>query len=364
MWGWQKRRSAPLHLEEDGSLLLSFDTPTLVPGLGEIQNMDVVRFVPETLGTSTVGTFELVYDGQSFGLPPDANIDALARNEEAALLLSLAEPQSILGVGDVQSTDLLVHSASGLELYFDGGDVGLDGPSEGIDSLWTEPTTGALFIGTEGTFEVNNVSGTGQTVFGFVPEELFQNTQGSFYPFAPEFPELTVGTTSLQITTHPPLAAGVQGRVFVDSNRNGIRGSDESTLGGVAVHLLDAAGNQVDDATTDGDGNYVFADVPAGAYVLEFQLPMGHTFTASGQGNSEFFDSDVLSRGRTVQFQVVANEVVDWLDAGVFRNDVTRLPGPAIPWTTNGQGHSNALENDNDEPLDDTHIVDLLWQQY
>ncbi len=52
----------------DGSLLMSFDRPQNIAGLGKVQPQDIVRFVPTSLGDNTAGTFEWFLDGSDVGL--------------------------------------------------------------------------------------------------------------------------------------------------------------------------------------------------------------------------------------------------------------------------------------------------------
>ncbi|MEZ4683888.1 MAG: hypothetical protein R2932_57730 [Caldilineaceae bacterium] len=49
-------------------LLLSFNSDSTVPGLGTVDESDVVRFVPTSLGTTTLGSFEWYFDGSDVEL--------------------------------------------------------------------------------------------------------------------------------------------------------------------------------------------------------------------------------------------------------------------------------------------------------
>lgn len=51
-------------LQSDGSILMSFAaSSTNVPGLGAVDDSDIVRFIPTSLGSNTAGTFEWYFDG-------------------------------------------------------------------------------------------------------------------------------------------------------------------------------------------------------------------------------------------------------------------------------------------------------------
>ena len=58
--------------------------------------------------------------------------------------------------------------------------------------------------------------------------------------------------------------------VFNDANNNGLQGSGETGVGGVAVRLLNATGaTQVATTTTSGQGQYLFSNLIAGDYIVE-----------------------------------------------------------------------------------------------
>lgn len=69
-------------------------------------------------------------------------------------------------------------------------------------------------------------------------------------------------------------------RVWIDENRDGLQGPKEPALEGVTVKLTDLEGRPVQDVhgdevapvQTDAHGNYVFDELPAGEYLVEFVL--------------------------------------------------------------------------------------------
>ena len=60
------------------------------------------------------------------------------------------------------------------------------------------------------------------------------------------------------------LAGTIGDRVWFDANADGIQDADEEGIEGVKVDLKDADGTVIDTDTTDGDGAYLFENVPAG----------------------------------------------------------------------------------------------------
>ncbi len=58
-------------------------------------------------------------------------------------------------------------------------------------------------------------------------------------------------------------------RIWFDTNEDGIQDAGESGLAGVTVVLKDSSGKVIAADVTDGNGNYLFPDVPPGTYTVE-----------------------------------------------------------------------------------------------
>ncbi len=81
----------------------------------------------------------------------------------------------------------------------------------------------------------------------------------------------------------------ISGSKFQDTNGNGIRDTGEPSLTGVTI-FLDANSNGVLDlgersTTTDANGNYSFANLAAGTYVVREVLPVGFVQTTTNPAN-------------------------------------------------------------------------------
>jgi 5-hydroxyisourate hydrolase-like protein (transthyretin family) len=63
--------------------------------------------------------------------------------------------------------------------------------------------------------------------------------------------------------------ASVCGRVWLDSNANGLQESTEPGIPGLTVRLLGAAGNLVTSEPTQSDGSYSFTDLASGDYTVK-----------------------------------------------------------------------------------------------
>ncbi|MCC6455763.1 MAG: hypothetical protein IT328_12505 [Caldilineaceae bacterium] len=160
---------------DDNSLLLSFDTPANIGTLGQVDDSDIVRFIPTSLGSNTAGTFEWYFDGSDVGLASDSeDIDALTLLDDGRLVISTIGEVRVPGLPKLRDEDLLVFNATQLgettsgtwELYFEGSAVGLDTrSSEDVNGIWIDQANGHHYLTTIGAFEVPEVSGSGADVF-------------------------------------------------------------------------------------------------------------------------------------------------------------------------------------------------------
>jgi protocatechuate 3,4-dioxygenase beta subunit len=112
--------------------------------------------------------------------------------------------------------------------------------------------------------------------------------------------------------------------VFFDVNANGIQDANESGVADQVVNLLDGNGNFLKSATTDGTGHYLFTNLAAGSYIVEFVTsPAGWTFSPPHQGSDPALDSDVTSStdgtGRTDVINLAACECDLDVDAGLTK---------------------------------------------
>src|SRR5262249_5657243 len=125
------------------TLLYSFKAATTLPGIGAIQNEDIVAFNVAT------GTWSIVFDGSDVGLST-ATLDGFCFLPDGDLLLSFNAARTIPGlVGGpggsttVDDSDIVRFTPSSLgattsgvfTFYFDGSDVGLTTDAEDVDAI-------------------------------------------------------------------------------------------------------------------------------------------------------------------------------------------------------------------------------------
>jgi hypothetical protein len=162
-----------------GSVYIVFTAATSVPGVGTVQNEDIVAYDLNT------GTWSLIFDGSDVGLGSFA-INGMAVLPDGDFLLSFTAAGTIGGISTDDSdilrftpTSLGANTAGTYSMYFDGSDVGLTTNNEDIDGI-TLDSTGALVISTIGAMSANGASGADTDLFRFAATSLGTNTAGTF----------------------------------------------------------------------------------------------------------------------------------------------------------------------------------------
>ncbi|GAB3691860.1 hypothetical protein GCM10027592_10210 [Spirosoma flavus] len=115
--------------------------------------------------------------------------------------------------------------------------------------------------------------------------------------------------------------ATLNGYVWVDTDRNGVRGGGEPPLAGVIVTLIEN-GTVVASTTTDASGLYSFTGLTPGVpYSLSFTTPTGYTATLPNQGGDDTIDSDPIG-GLTPSVTLTSGQSLTQ-DAGFFQSTAT-----------------------------------------
>ena len=172
------------------AILMSFAEPTSLPGIGAIDDSDIVRFTPTTLGDNTTGTFQFYFDGSDVGLSTDdEDVNAVMPLAQGRFMLSTSGPFSLNnGALTGTASDLLLflptqlgaNTAGNWWFAFDGSDVGLDGIGENVEGVTF--FGGQLHLTTDGDFAVSNSSGDASDIFRCQPAGFGQNTNCAFTP--------------------------------------------------------------------------------------------------------------------------------------------------------------------------------------
>lgn len=172
----------------DGSLLLSLDAPLTTTGLGKVDDSDILRFIPGSLGAQTAGTFELYVDGSDIGLTTSSeDIDSIGLLPGGDLLIGALGKVTTGGITGT-GADLLrlslqqagIDTVGTFSLYWDGSDVGLSKSSEKITAVWVDPVDGSLYLSTNGNFAVAGLAGLRGDIFVCEPGTTGGNTSCNF----------------------------------------------------------------------------------------------------------------------------------------------------------------------------------------
>jgi len=146
-----------LHAPGDGTLLLSLDSAATLSGVA-VDDSDVVRFTPTSLGANTAGSFALYFDGSDVGLTTNGeDVDGLSL-AAAGLLISINGSAAVTGATG-RDEDLLLFAPSSLgettagvwSLYFDGSLVGLGQANEHIAAADAGLNTPLYLVGSGAT---------------------------------------------------------------------------------------------------------------------------------------------------------------------------------------------------------------------
>lgn len=219
-----------------------------------------------------------------------------------------------------------------VSLYFDAngdGDYADAGEDMPVASMITDQNGGYLFTNLmPGNYQVEFSTIPGGTTFTQrnTPGDNGDNTNSDAVP--------QTGNTSTGRTATIALSAGevdlsvdaglfrpravIGNYVWVDSNNDGVQQTTEPAASGILVSLIDAGGNVVAVAVTDGSGGYLFPNVAPGTYSISFtNLPTGTSFTTANVGDDNT-DSDVNVATATITGIVVTTTTTNLsFDAGI-----------------------------------------------
>lgn len=195
-----------LHILDDGSILLSLSYRLKIPGFGSVDDSDIVRFIPTSLGDDSAGTFEMYFDGSDYGLHRSSeDVDAIGFTGDGRLLISTTGSFKVPQV--YQSSDckddldaashyywspvycsqlrgadedlIVFDSESGSwEMYFNGSDV-LDHRND-LDGVWLAPLSDTIYLALDTEFNVGPVSGGALDILVCQPGLLGSDTQCIF----------------------------------------------------------------------------------------------------------------------------------------------------------------------------------------
>ena len=172
----------------DTDILISFDKPGSLAGIGSVDDSDLVLFTAAQLGENTAGSFSLYFDGSDVGLSRNGeDVDGLDILPNGTLLISTNGSPRVPGINgrdeDILAfhpTSLGANTAGTWSMYFNGSDVGLASSSGEDVNAFAVAASGELHLSTVGDFGVSGPIGSDEDVFSFHPSSTGSSTSGSF----------------------------------------------------------------------------------------------------------------------------------------------------------------------------------------
>ena len=109
----------------------------------------------------------------------------------------------------------------------------------------------------------------------------------------------------------------ISGRLWLDTNGNNLIDAHEEGVGSI-VTLFDEDINIVISVVSDSNGDYIFEDVEAGNYFVQFELPLGLEFVESKVGGAaSLTDSEVVqANGLTEIVSISIGQEIEHINAG------------------------------------------------
>ena len=168
----------------DGSLLISTAGQVTVPGV-VASGADLLKFVPQNLGSTTAGKWSMYFRGSAVGLTTTSeNIDGVATLPDGRLILSTKGIFQVSGISG-NGADLMSFTPTQTgsatrgtwNAYLNSNDVGLN--SYNVDAVAFDGT-GSILMSMSGVYRLSNVSGGKSDVVRFNPLSLGLTTIGSF----------------------------------------------------------------------------------------------------------------------------------------------------------------------------------------
>lgn len=171
-----------LHVLDDGTLVLSFNTAISIPGLTggpsgtSVDDSDLVLFTFTQSGANTAGSFQFIFDGSDVGLTSNGeDIDGVYEFPGGGLGISTLGNPSVPGVSGDADEDVLLFTATQYgstttgtwSMYFDGSDVGFGGNgAEDLDAVAFDNGVDLLFS-TAGSYSASGSTGDDEDVSRF-----------------------------------------------------------------------------------------------------------------------------------------------------------------------------------------------------
>ena len=192
----------------------------------------------------------------------------------------------------IQTVNGTIQETSNLKLYTTNSEdvKNMTAKDNGIgtDSIWTEKTIGNTL----------NENATGIAVKGAIAGKTKIELEITIQPNNNKAKDIYGNNTMAQVYTDSEqmqtgivqaqvVSRKIEGKVWEDSNRNGVIDDDEKFMEGTVVKLLNSTDNaEVTRTTTNEQGEYEFTDIAKGTYKVEVEIDDLHELTDKEVGTN------------------------------------------------------------------------------
>lgn len=137
--------------------------------------------------------------------------------------------------------------------------------------------------------------------------------------------------------------ASVSGVVFEDAGYDGVLGEEDKRLSGIRVYAVDASGQSVADAATNGRGEYTLTGLMPGVYTVEVQRKAGYGFTRlrPAEDDGSHVTALVGEMGVTAEMDIAMGEALTGVNAGM-------LPASTVSGVFFHDVNDNGLRDENE----------------
>jgi YVTN family beta-propeller protein len=192
-------------------------------------------------------------------------------------------------------------------------------PNNPADDITVCTPNTVLLPGESGQCSINLVISQNHVNVAVVTATPVVEDFGGGFEEIPNVPPVTAEDDAVVNVATP--VGSIGDRVWLDQNGNGIQNVGEPGIPGVTVRLLNSTGTQVlATVQTDGDGLYLFNNLQAGDYIVEFELPANFVFSPYKVGGNNNVDSDAdPTTGRSPVISLGTGQNILTVDAGLYR---------------------------------------------
>ncbi|MFZ1458141.1 MAG: SdrD B-like domain-containing protein, partial [Saprospiraceae bacterium] len=148
----------------------------------------------------------------------------------------------------------------------------------------------------------------------------------------------------------------VMGKVWNDTNEDGICNTGETYETGVKVYLKDLVTGEVKSSITNHAGRYALITNNVGEHHVVVEAPDDFVFTEKGMGNDYESDSDVNELGISDVLMLTDQYIMKYIDAGYYYKVVSSLNGKV--WKDKNH---NGLRDDTDSLMQ--NVVVFLFDK-